>query len=553
MPYVSRALLAITSLLLCNLVIAQEVKVENTIAEQDNLSGTAAPKTAGKIVVVSHAIFDESDPDTFFIHRWANYLHINTRESAILNNLSFKQGQQVTQKDLDEAQRLLRKEEHIRDAKISFAPQDPDRENTQNESQTILVETWDNWSFLPTLSASRSGGESTLSVGIKEDNLFGYGIRTRLRYLSDDDRSGYKFAFSAPMNNWARHSTLSANFYDNSDGQAAMVDFTKPFYTLDDLEMYSATYINDSRIDTIRQNDMDINEFAHDIDYANLQYGWRLHKQDDWRTRLIFGVTQDKHQFANITNYPNSPLPKDRDFFYPWVSFQYLQDDYRVLHNIHLIETNEDFNLGWQHYFKLGIESQDTDSDSPVGYHLNLSTSRGFQQDSHLLMLALSGEATLATKQADYFKATALAEYFYQIAPKWTAYSKLRLSSSNNNYLDRPFTLGDETGIRGYPNDYQHGDNQWLVTAEIRHYPNLNLYQIANLGWAIFTDYGQASGGLDENNETSQPIGSFGIGARVYSSRSSYGHVAHIDFSVPLSSGEHVDSWEWRFQVKNHF
>lgn len=113
--------------------------------------------------------------------------------------------------------------------------------------------------------------------------------------------------------------------------------------------------------------------------------------------------------------------------------------------------------------------------------------------------------------------------------------------------------MGDNTGVRGYPNDYQHGDNQWLFSAEIRNYPNINLYQLAELGWAVFTDVGQASGGPDQDNETSGPIGSVGIGARIYSSRSSYGNVAHIDLTLPFTSGAEVNSWEWRFQVKTHF
>lgn len=75
-----------------------------------------------------------------------------------------------------------------------------------------------------------------------------------------------------------------------------------------------------------------------------------------------------------------------------------------------------------------------------------------------------------------------------------------------------------------------------VTTAEIRNYPNINLYQLAELGWAVFADVGQASGGpLAANNEVSGPLASVGIGARIYSSRSSYGNVAHIDLSVPYT------------------
>nr|WP_258405333.1 hypothetical protein [Shewanella mesophila] len=515
------------------------------------MSSKANKQPVGKIIVVSNAIFDESDPDAFFIHRWANYLHINSRESTILNKLSFSETDQVSQKDLEEAQRILRYEPYIRDAKVSFALNDPDAE--PSEEKTVLVETWDNWSLLPTFSAGRSGGDSKFSVGIKEDNLLGYGIRTRLKYKSSADRTGYQLAFRVPMDRWIKHSTLSANFYDNSDGEATMVDFTKPFYTLNDPNMYSGRYINDLRVDTIRQNGKDINEFEHKVDYYNAQYGWLLNKQGDSLSRIMVGITQDKNSFTNIEEYPNSPLPQDRDFLYPWIGYQYLQDDYKVLNNVHLINHNEDFNLGWQHYIKLGIETSDTRDSSPVGYHLDWLSSRGYQSDQQLILVSATGEGVFETSQADYFKVSIAAEYFYQISPKWTAYSKVRLSTSQNNYIDQPFTLGDNTGVRGYPNDYQHGDNQWLVTAEVRNYPNINLYQLAELGWAVFTDYGQASGGDDQNNAVSDPIGSIGIGARIYSSRSSYGNVAHIDFTLPYTSGEGINSWEWRFQVKQHF
>ncbi|WP_428848627.1 ShlB/FhaC/HecB family hemolysin secretion/activation protein [Shewanella marisflavi] len=520
----------------------------------DETASSEQKRPIKKIVVVSNAIFDESDPDAFFIHRWANYLHINTLESTILNKLSFDDTEKVSQKDLDEAQRILRYESYIRDAKISFAQRDPDATQEEiGEGETVLVETWDNWSLLPTFSASHSGGENKFSVGIKEDNLLGLGVRTRLKYTSDIDRTGYQLAFRVPSDWLVKHSTFSANFYDNSDGQATILNFTKPFYRLDSKNMYSAHFINDLRTDTIRQNGFDINEFEHQVEYLNAQYGWRLNKKDNWRSRIIVGVTQDKHSFDNIPLYPNSELPQDRDFLYPWVAYQFIEDDYRVLNNIYLINYNEDINLGWQHYLKFGIETQDTDSHSSPGYHFNWYSSWGYKSDEQLVLLRMDGEGVLATSQPDYFKVSATAEYFYKFNPKWTAYSKMRLSTSNNNYLDAPFALGDNTGVRGYPNDYQYGDNQWLLSAEIRNYPNINLYQLAELGWALFTDVGQASGGPDHDNEVSGPIGSVGIGARIYSSRSSYGSVAHIDLTLPFTSGAEVNRWEWRLQVRSHF
>ena len=234
--------------------------------------------------------------------------------------------------------------------------------------------------------------------------------------------------------------------------------------------MYGASWVQDERTDIIRQNGIDVNEFKHNVEYANLTYGWLLNRNKDELSRVTFGVTQDSNQFENLEMYPLNELPVDRDFLYPWVGYEYLQDEFTVLNNIHLIGNNEDFNLGWHHSAKLGFEANDVADNANLGYHLNILSSRGWQSDNHLFLVKLQGEADLATSQADFYNVSLESEYFYNITDKWTAYTKAVIATSNNNYLDRTFALGDETGIRGYPNDYQHGDNQWVFTAELRNY-----------------------------------------------------------------------------------
>ncbi|WP_226412859.1 BamA/TamA family outer membrane protein [Shewanella glacialimarina] len=516
-------------------------------AEKDKQKSTVK---VSKIVVQSNPIFDESDPESFFIHHWANYLHINTTDSTIIENLSFEVGDDISQKDIEEAQRLLRSESYIRDAKITVTQKAPDADNTTD--QTMLVETWDNWSLLPTVSLSKNGGGTKYSFGIKEDNLLGLGINTRVKYQASDDRTGYKFAFSAPVTA-IKHAIVAADFYDNSDGQATALAFYKPFYALDTKHMYGTSWVQDERTDIIRQNGVDVNEFKHNVEFANLTYGWLLTRDQDQLSRVTLGLTQDSNKFENLETYPLSELPVDRDFIYPWIGYEYLQDDFTVLNNIHLIGNNEDFNLGWHHSAKLGFETNDLADNANLGYHLNILSSRGWQSDNHLFLIKLQGEADLTTSQDDFYNVSLASEYFYNITDKWTAYTKAVVAASKNNYLDRTFALGDETGIRGYPNDYQHGDNQWVLTAELRNYPNINLYQLADLGWALFTDVGQAFGGTDAFNEVNDPIGSIGIGARIYSSKSSYGNIAHIDIAKPFTNGQDLNSWEFRFQIKDHF
>ncbi|MGL5360849.1 MAG: hypothetical protein ACRDBI_14230, partial [Shewanella sp.] len=268
----------------------------------------AAPKHIQHIVVLSNPIFDESAPDAFFIHRWANYLHINTKDYVVRDRLTFGEQDSVTQKDLDESQRLLRAESYIRDAKVYFAEKDPEADSAPT-SETIVVETWDNWSLLPTASFSSSGGDNRYSFGVKEDNLFGTGIRTRIKYQSDEARTGYKFGFEAPIS-LIPYGTIAGEFYDNDDGQAKHLYLTKPFYALDTKSMYALEFLDDSHVDTLRQNGKDLREFAHSADYLKVQYGWLMAKSNAALWRLLTGFTQDKHEFNPSPLYPSAEIPQ---------------------------------------------------------------------------------------------------------------------------------------------------------------------------------------------------------------------------------------------------
>ncbi|QSX33400.1 hypothetical protein JYB87_17045 [Shewanella avicenniae] len=513
-----------------------------------NQQTDAASYTVGKIIVQSHPIFDESAKNAIFLHSWANTLHINTKEHVILDRLSFHEGDLVTRKQLDEAQRILRAEPYLRDAVISIVPADPSS-GANSDSVNILVETWDQWSLLPTVDFGRTGGENKYSLGIKDDNILGLGIQSQFEYQSDENRSGYRFNLRSAVP-WVEHGQVAADFHSNDDGSAAYLAFRKPFYTLSGEDSYGVSYLRNDRINTFRQNGRNISQYREYLKQVGLFWGFKLAEDADTHQRLLFGISQDFHEFSEEL-YTFMPLPEDRKFVYPWLQWEYLQDEFVVMQNVHLINFNEDINLGWHHTGRIGVETNDTDG---LGYHLWWDTSRGYSSESQLLLLDFDMQLTQGTTQPDYLKLGSGAEYFYRFSPKWTAYSRLRMVTSKNRYLDWPLGLGDDNGVRGYPNDFQLGDHQWVFSAEVRNYPNINLYQLAELGWVAYVDVGRAFGGeLARDNEIKGMIGAVGIGARIYSSRSSYGNVVHIDFSMPFSNSDHVDGWEWRFEVKRNF
>jgi hemolysin activation/secretion protein len=113
--------------------------------------------------------------------------------------------------------------------------------------------------------------------------------------------------------------------------------------------------------------------------------------------------------------------------------------------------------------------------------------------------------------------------------------------------------LGDDSGVRGYPLNYQHGERTTQFTLEARYYPHINIYKLFELGGAAFIDAGKAFGNSPVANVNTSVLASVGIGARFYSTHSSDAQVIHLDLVKPLSTDTNVNGIEFRITTKHSF
>ena len=528
------------------------ISPENTGSpESKKRKSQSKKRKVASIAINNNTIFDESEEDTMAIHHIANWLHITTKEGVIRERLPFKEGDVLDDDDLLEAERIIRSQAYIRDVRISF------KESCDiNEPAQVEIQTWDNWSLIPTLSFGRKGGENKLSIGIKEDNVLGTGIRARFKYNSDEQRTGYQFTLKSPFP-YVPYSTVFLDFQDNDDGQLTHLEFDKPFYHLRTENMFNATFLQDKKTEDIFQNGLTRNSFNESSHLYALSGGWQLSQQDKQSTRLKFGYIDNAASFEpTIITDTNDALflPQDRSFQYPWVGLEYVERKFKTMTDVYLIKQTEDINLGWHHEVKLGIELNDVAANSNAGYHISLTSSKGYELFDGLLMLSGEGEGHFNTSNPDQFSMNGNIEYFKRYNDLIGLYARFSGTASNNAFFDQPITVGDDTGIRGYPLQYQHGDHQFSSSIEARFYTDYNLFKVLDLGFVGFADAGKAWGGEQaEYNETDALLTSIGVGMRLYSSRSSHKSVIHMDISKPFETSANVDSWQWRLQIKRSF
>jgi hypothetical protein len=499
-----------------------------------------------KVRFKTNDIFDLDDPDTIFVHYWANFFHIKTKDITLGNESAFFIRKcDITQADIDELERHLRKQKYIREARI-----------TEGEDEKIDVETWDNWSLMPTVDFGRKGGINKYTIGIKDRNLLGLGIDAEFEYFSNNQRTGYKFDTQFPLF-LNENMTASIKLSSNDDGSSQAFFLNKDFVSFDTSQAYKVGFDNFNQIDSQFQNGLTVAEYKHDKSYSTAQWQWLFSDSDNETLRYGIGYIREKHQFSNIllpTIASSGFLPEDRDYQYPFVSIDYLQKNYRKLSNFNLINQIEDFNLGWHVSGLIGREFANTMQSPAVIWQMSFS--KGLQtSDNGFLFFDghFEGERISNSDSKDRTQLSFSTEYFHQFNDNWGGYFKNANTISKHPFLDSPVALGDDSGVRGYPLNYQHGERTTQFTLEARYYPHINIYKLFELGGAAFIDAGKAFGNSPVANVNTSVLASVGIGARFYSTHSSDAQVIHLDLVKPLSTDTNVNGIEFRITTKHSF
>jgi hypothetical protein len=506
------------------------------------------PLKKSNIIFKPHTIFDENKENIYFFHRWANWLHINTKKFTLENEAAFFLQECLhNQDDIEELERHFRAKKYLRDAKVSF----------NKPSNKVTVSTWDNWSLLPTASFNRKGGKNSYSWGVKERNLLGLGIYTNLESYKNTQRSGYFIKASMPLFQ-KQNTDLYMKLADNDDGNKKSVFVRKNFAGFKTLYGYRIGFNDELRNDTIFQNGNDQAKFSHNISYKQVSYSWLKENNSVSVLRYQLGLTQNKETFSAIKlsdeSFPSSIIPHNRDFLYPWFGLSYIEKDFHKLSNIHLVSQVEDFNTGWQFDADIGVGKGNNNNDSAwLLWHANVDKGFTFNNDS-LLLLKLSFEGNTYQKQQTRSLLQFKGEYFHPINKQWGLYLNNLTTLSQNQYIDKPINTGGNTGVRGFPLQYQHGEHSTQFTSEIRYYPHVNIFQLFDVAATAFFDAGNTFGDSITDNIEEGWLYSVGIGARIYSPHSSKNHqMIHIDLAFPISDNPEINSMVIRLEVKKAF
>ena len=530
-------------LLLAGATLAAETP-ETAIPDTETLEKSAV---IGRVILDKRNIFNLDDPkEDKWLYRWANRLHIVTRDGVIQQQLLFDTGDAFSASALQESERILRDNRYLWDVDIRPVAY-------EDGVVDVAVTTRDVWSLTPDLSVSRSGGENRTGFGIEETNLFGRGQLLRLKRVDNVDRSSTRLDFE-DRNLGRSWVSMFFRLADNDDGHSNHVSIVRPFHKLDARWAAGGSGFDDDRRTALYVLGEEAAEYRHERQYVNVFGGWSGGLDNGWVRRWSAGVVYDDNDFGDARE-PTLPavIPEDRKLVYPYVAFELLEDSFDTSSNTNQIGRTEDFYMGKRFSASVGW------SDESLGANRNAllysaSASRGFGSLRRTsLFFSASASGRIESGNTTNAVAGLDIRFYRRKSEKQLFFMTLAGTAGHDLDLDNPVQLGGKSGLRGYPLRYQGGDSKLLFTIEQRYFTDWYPWRLFRVGGAIFADVGRTWGEnpLDERNFGW--LKNVGFGFRFAPTRFSARKTAHLDFAFPLDGDPSIDSVQVVLEAKRSF
>lgn len=493
------------------------------------------------IAIENGDIFDlEQEDQNLLIHRWANKFHINTRKKTIEEQLLFDPEGDYSEQLIKETERLLRKRDYIHDAKITA-------EEDCGEGVELTIETTDNWTLTPSISASRSGGETRTTFEIEESNLLGLG--SELKFLSDSDEERDTSAIVFRDSNWlGNFKILNLELEDNSDGHLYRGSVDRPFIKQDSKYAWSVEASSLEQENPIYEQGDVVGKVGETNELLRLSYGWSEGLVDESVSRYRLGWFANRLTY-NTVDDPDIELPEDVDNYYPYFEHEYLKVKYVEKINFRVMGITEDIKLGSSLRSRIGWKDETYDS-TQEGYVLELEYNFGSFISAHTLGLFDLRLNQESNKTIDDTGRIVVQGKLYNFRDENNSYVfSSRLEAAQNPELFDRIEVGGDSGLKGYPVRFQNGERAVTLSAERRAYFNVYLWQMVKFGYAMFAEVGSAW----DNGDNPVWLGDIGGGLRLVSTRQSNAKVLHIDIAFPLSEKNEIDDYQFFVKARTEF
>ncbi len=482
-------------------------------------------KVIRKIDIVRKNVFDEemlTNPP--FYYRWANSLHIVTRETVIKRELLFQVGDALDIEKVIETERNLRRGRFIGEVDIYAY-------NGESDSVNLVVATTDLWTTKASSYLDLAGGNYSIGLGITEENLFGWGKMIQLSGQAGNDQDGADFIYSDSRLFGTRLGlTVGYNYYTYNKG--FVIGLTRPQYSLS----VPFGFKSSASVMNIRPRlfSRGVEVFRYKADQALVGFEGIYSVGRTRRIDFAAGYNYEDNRYS--PDDPDSPhnsiIPEDETFSYPIVGVGGSVIHYVVERYLDGAGTPEDLTLG------ASIMSRTGFSNEAFG-----ATFEGTYQsfEGRLLVKPAEGVIIGVKDKVSWWhnarneRVRHITEAAIYLRPSMTHLVVFH-ALTDFAWRQRPtyqVLLGGGNGLRGHSFFELSGDKLAVGNIEYRYYTPIEILTV-QLGGAAFFDIGNVWR-RGEAIRMSQLKSDIGIGLRFGLTKSSTSRVINLDVARSLS------------------
>jgi hypothetical protein len=427
-------------------------------------------------------IFDTTNPKTkAWFYRWANALHIVSKEDFIRSMLLFEEGDPYSASVAAESARILRSLGIMNPVDITARKVD--------EGVEVTVETRDQWTLKVGAKLGIFGDRTTYYIDAEEENLFGWGKAVGVAYESDDERSGWAVNYFDPnvLDSRWRVSLAHADF---SDGYLDEVVVDRPFYSLSTPWTWGVNGFRQELVDHLYSQSESVVRGLRNTERLGIWGGGRLPGGNIITRRLIGGWEYRRDRYSDwvweIAGEPY-PAPEDRTINGPRLSYEQVANRFVVVRGFRAWAVQEDVALGPNFRFTTIFSTPTFGGD-----RRRVLMSGGAHAARQLGKWLILGDTWFSGRVEDGGTHNFVAGVQVGAAQlgKSGLQTRLLVEGSHRLDSDRQLTLGADLGLRGWDPDYFDGTGRAVLNLQWRKLIKPEVLGLFSVGIVFFGDAG---------------------------------------------------------------
>ncbi len=480
-----------------------------------------------KIEIVRKNVFEDQSKDgSFFVYKWADAIHVKTKERIVRRELLFAEGDSLDEERVLESQRNIRMAQFIEDVVINASPVGAD-------SVDLKVTTIDLWTTELAPNIQTGGGNYKIGILFAEKNFLGTGQLVEVTGETGKDQKGLSFYYQNRRLIGSRIEGIF-NYSNFTYGKNYYFQLDRPQYSLKIHSTFATVYSHSTAQNRLFYSGIEYFRYNSVNDGFHSQASYSFGERNRLNLTAAYDYFANKYSpYYSDTLLNNHLIPHDEILSYPSIGIGVGRVRYGVERYIDEAGTPEDLTFGPSIGFSFGKSLKSLGAD--IESWISGVSARFLVKPFNNLIVGGISSVSWRGQGGQSQRIRNISEGYIYL--KTTERQVLAIHALTDFAWRQPSSyqvlLGGDNGLRGYPYFKYSGTKLALGNIEYRIYLPFDLLTV-RLGGAAFFDCGNVWR-ASQKVDLTQMKSDVGVGLRLGLVKSATARILSFDIARALT------------------